>query len=283
MRITAKMEGFDQVMRGLEEDIAESNTRAIAEATALLKRDLADDVIWAGLGFRLAKTWRSRAYPSSGASLDPAGFVWTKAPVLIDAFDKGVTIQARGGRWLAVPTAAAGKRAPLPGGSTTIRGKSARITPAGFERRTGQKLRFVYQDNKPSLLVLDTAQRDRLGRAKAYTGRGRGAKLYGPKGMTIVVFILVRQVRLEKRLNVEASRRPGGGTDSRPAGPELEGLMSNRHEQVLQALTTLVAAALPGATVKRSAATKPTRQSAGGDVLVRDGDAREIPRSFCRP
>lgn len=211
MRLGAQVDDFTVLMTDLEQDLAASNTAAIAEAAQLLKRDLQDDVMSAGLGNRLAKTWRSRVYPGSGVSLDPAGLVWTKAPVLIDAFERGVTIRASRGPWLAIPTKEAGKRAPIGGAPAfgSRGGKTARMTPAGFERRTGMKLRFVYQHNKPSLLVVDAAKRDALGRAAPYRSKGRGSKLYGPKGQTIVVFILVRQVRLRKRLNVDAATERG--------------------------------------------------------------------------
>lgn len=206
MRVRAKVDNFGDVMTELEEDVATSITKAMGEATLLLKRDLADDVQAAGLGNRLGKTWRSQVYPQSGNSLDPAGWVWTKAPLLIDVFDRGTTIRGRDGLWLAIPTPNAGKRAPVAGAPAfgARQGKTARVTPGGFERRTGLKLRFVYQHNKPSLLVVDAAKRDALGRAARYQPKGRGSKLYGPSGQTIVVFILVRQVRLNKRLNVEA-------------------------------------------------------------------------------
>lgn len=220
MRLGAKMDDFSAIMTDLEGDLAKSNTSAIAEATNLLKRDLQDDVIAGLKSYRLAKAWRARVYPTSGASLDPAGMVWTKAPVLIAAFERGVTIRSSRGPWLAIPTDAAGKRSPAAMSAvqqpSNFRNRNpARVTPGGFERRTGLKLRFVYQHNKPSLLVVDQAKRDALGRAARYQPKGRGSKLYGPAGRTIVVFILVRQVRLRKRLNVEAltergaSRVPG--------------------------------------------------------------------------
>ena len=50
--------------------------------------------------------------------------------------------------------------------------------------------------------------------------------------------------------------------------------MSSRREQVLEALTLLIAAALPAADVKRNLA-KPERIPADGLVIVRDGDPGE--------
>lgn len=149
----------------------------------------------------LRKTIRTRRYPNKG--LNPAVVVWSKFPVIQRAFEQSVTIKGKNGLWLAIPTAEAGKRAPR-GGAAAFggRGKTERITPGGFERRSGLKLRFVYRRNGPSLLVVDGAQLDRRrgGKAIAYRGKGQGSKLYGPSGQTIVVFILVKQVRTPRLL-----------------------------------------------------------------------------------
>lgn len=206
MRTRADFDDFGDVMSDLESDVAGFVTSAMGEGTKLLKQDLADMVQGAGLGNRLHKTWRMKVYPDAQVSLDAAGWVWTKAPVLIDAFDRGGVVRSQNGTWWAIPTKEAGKRAPTrdaaPFGS---RGASqrARVTPGGFERRTGLKLRFVYQHNKPSLLVVDNAKRDALGRAARYQPKGRGSKLYGPAGRTIVVFILVLMIRRKKWFDID--------------------------------------------------------------------------------
>lgn len=214
MRFAHTVDDFAAINRGLEEDLARIQTRTMRQAARALQQDLFEETVGGGLGNRLAKTWRVRTYPQAGDSLEPAGWVWTKAPALIDAFDRGITIKAKGGLWLAVPTKEAGKRAPIAGGAPAYGargGKTARITPAGFERRTGLKLRFVYQGAKPSLLVVDSARRDALGRAARYQPKGRGSKIYGPAGRTIVVFILLRQVRLRKRIDIETAARRADG------------------------------------------------------------------------
>ena len=108
-------------------------------------------------------------FPKAGASLNAAAVVWSKAPVIIGAHDAGPLIRARNGLWLAIPTPAAGK---------ALGGR--RITPAGWERRTGLRLRFVYRRGGPSLLVAPAAP----GRAAA------------------PVFLLVPQVKLPKRLDL---------------------------------------------------------------------------------
>ncbi|MTW18348.1 hypothetical protein GJ689_19280 [Rhodoplanes serenus] len=148
------------------------------------------DVVGAGLGERLARTWRGRTYPEHGTSMEAAAFVWSKASKLVDAFDRGVTIRSRDGFWLAIPTSAAGARGIGSGG------RRVRITPGGWERRTGMRLRFVYRRRGPSLLVADNARLNKRGLAAPNRRKSGQA--------TVVVFLLVPQVRLRKRLNVDA-------------------------------------------------------------------------------
>jgi hypothetical protein len=183
-----------------ETDAARSVTGAMREVTEGLKSDLRADVVDGGLEQRLANTWRGRTYPEGAVSLDAASFVWSKAPNIVDAFDRGVTIQSSRGFWLAIPTPAAGVK----GISTT--GAMKRITPGGWERRTGMRLRFVYRRGRPSLLVADNARLSKKGLARPNIGRTRGgAQFTRIKGRsTVVVFILVPQVTLRKRLDIAA-------------------------------------------------------------------------------
>jgi len=156
----------------------------MAEAGASLKSAWRTQITGAGLGARLSKTIRSRTYPKGRNSLDAAALVWSNAPVIIGAHDTGPLIRSKGGSWLAIPLPAAGK-------ST----KGGRITPIEWERRTGLRLRFIYRRRGPSLLVaegrLNTKGRAVASRSK--TGRGL---------TTAPIFLLVRQVKLRKRLNL---------------------------------------------------------------------------------
>lgn len=165
----------------------------------------------AGLGSRLARTIRAQVYPQQRPSSNAAALVWTRAPVLIDAFDRGALIRSTEGLFLAIPTEAAGLRGP--GG--------ARITPGGWQARSGIGLRFVYRRNLPSLLVADNARLTTRGRAAMNRGRVR-ADGSRTGSMTIPIFVLVPQVRLRKRLDlardaeVWAARLPGLITDHWP-------------------------------------------------------------------
>jgi hypothetical protein len=157
---------------------------AIREASTRLKSAWRGQITGAGLGTRLARSIRSEQYPKGKPSLNAAALVWSKAPMIIGAHDTGPLIQSKSGLWLAIPTPAAGKSA-----------RGGRITPGEWERRTGLRLRFIYRRQGPSLLVaegrLNTKGRAVASRSK--TGRGL---------LTAPIFLLVPQVRLEKRLNL---------------------------------------------------------------------------------
>ena len=176
-------------MRGIEKAVV----AGVKEAGDGLKGSLRKQVVSAGLGTRLARTWRSRAYPNKGH--DAASLVWSKAPQIIRTFDERTVIRSKSGFWLAIPTPAAPKRG--------VGGK--RITPANFPEHRFGPLRFVYRAHGPSLLVVDSV------RVSAKTGRvGRRAKggVFTKTGRmkagiaTAVMFLLVPQVRMPKRLDV---------------------------------------------------------------------------------
>ncbi|MDP3853155.1 DUF6441 family protein [Phenylobacterium sp.] len=180
------------LLAGTEEDIAEVQTRAMEEAGELLKDDWRGVIEAAGLGARLARTVRSRAYPAKGQnSLDPAAFIWTKAPKIIDAFSRGVTIRARDGKWLAWPTPAAGAR---------------RITPAVWEKRKGVKLRFIpLRGGRSAILVLDNARLTGRGLAaqNRSTSRNGGGYTRLAGRATVVIFVLHRTSRVKKLFDLE--------------------------------------------------------------------------------
>ena len=158
----------------------------MAQAGTSLKAAWRGQITGAGLGQRLANTIRQQAYPKGRNSLDAAALVWSSnAPVIIGAHDTGPLIRSGNGFWLAIPLPAAGK---------AMGGK--RITPVMWEQKTGLRLRFVYRRRGPSLLVADAVRLNTRGQAaisKSKTGRGQ---------VTAPIFLLVRQVKLPKRLDL---------------------------------------------------------------------------------
>ena len=169
---------------------------AILEASSGLKSDWRREITGAGLGERLARSIRSAQYPKGKASLNAAALVWSNAPIIVGAHEAGPLIRSKSGLWLAIPTAAAGK---------SVRG--GRISPREWEQRRGLQLRFVYRSRGPSLLVAEGRLNSRgLGVAsRAKTGRGMA---------TVPIFLLVPQVKLRKRLDLEQDT--GRALDSVP-------------------------------------------------------------------
>ena len=167
----------------------------MAQAGTSLKSAWRTQITGAGLGQRLANTIQSQSYPKGKNSLDAAALVWSNAPVIIGAHDTGPLIRSGNGFWLAIPLPAAGK---------AMGGK--RITPGMWEQKTGLRLRFVYRSRGPSLLVADAVRLNTRGQAavsKSKTGKGQ---------VTAPIFLLVRQVKLPKRLDLarDAERAADG-------------------------------------------------------------------------
>ncbi|TJZ89689.1 hypothetical protein FA743_17930 [Paracoccus gahaiensis] len=157
---------------------------AMREAGTSLKTAWRGQITGAGLGMRLGNSIRLATYPKASASLNAAALVWSNAPVIVGAHDAGPLIRSKDGFWLAIPTAAAGK-------ST----RGGRITPGEWERRTGLRLRFVYRRRGPNLLVAE-GRLNAKGRAVASRSKtGRGVA-------TVPIFLLVPQVKLQKRLDL---------------------------------------------------------------------------------
>lgn len=201
MKIKLTIEGdLSQMMQSEVRAGARAVTAGVRDVGGAVKAGWRAQVTGAGLGQRLANTIRGENYPKTGASLDAASLVYARpnrggaasAADVVDAFDRGVLIKARGGRFVAIPTAAAG-----------MRGMSrARITPSGWEARTGMTLRFVSRPGKNPILVADDARISKRGLAMQKKGKRRKDGIL-TGAMTVPIFILVPQVRLQKRLDLD--------------------------------------------------------------------------------
>ncbi|MGH6896005.1 MAG: DUF6441 family protein [Geminicoccaceae bacterium] len=163
------------------------------EAGRGLKTELRRQVASAGLGQRLANSWRDRHYPNQ--KLDAASLVYTKAPQIIRAFDEGALIRSARGRFLAIPT----ENTPRKGTD----GK--RISPSTFPEHRFGPLRFVPRPTGPSLLVVDGLRASfsrQTGELRGFRRATDRARRSGQGQTTVVMFLLVPQVKLSKRLDV---------------------------------------------------------------------------------
>lgn len=203
-----------------EQAMAAAISSAMRRGTELLKEDWRSQIESAGLGTKLAKTVQGRTYPTGSDSRDPATWVFTKAPAIIDAFDRGPVILPTNGRfYLAVPTL----NVPRKG--------RRRLTPVEVEAMYNQDLIIKPGRNGNLYAFVDTQGATWLrNQGKAYGTKG-ALKGYGPRpkrGRPILklMFTLVRQTRLRKRLDLDAiasraaARYPGLLTQAWLAIPE---------------------------------------------------------------
>jgi hypothetical protein len=181
--------GMQAELRDIERAVA-SGTR---DARRGLRTELRRQVTGAGLGQRLGNSWRDKHYPNR--KLDAASLVYSKAPQIIRAFDEGAVIRSRRGRFLAIPT----ENAPRKG----TEGK--RISPSTFPEHRFGPLRFVPRPGGPSLLVVDGHRASfsrKTGELRAFRRATDRARQSGAGLTTVVMFLLVPQVKLAKRLDV---------------------------------------------------------------------------------
>lgn len=192
-----------------EAEIVRAGTATLAamtEAVAGFKEAMRDDVVGAGLGPRLANAWRSKVYPGSGRSLDPAGIVYVnpgrgrtgKAPDIMSFYAAGGVIRPLGRRFLAIPT----EHVPR-----SRQGKPMSV--AEVEARFGRQLVFIdpgdrgfhtasIRRNGVAFLVLKQL---RFSRSGGVRNASRRELERGKETSAVIMFILVPQVVGRKRIS----------------------------------------------------------------------------------
>jgi hypothetical protein len=194
MRLEAAIKGdLRKFMEGQKVAAEAAVTAGVAKITTSIKEDLRSQVINAGLGNKLAKSWQAKFYPKGQKSIAAAGWVFSKAPKIVRAFNEGALIKSKDGFFLAIPTDAAPKRG--------IGGR--RISPATFPEHALGKLRFVYRSGKISLLVVDNL-RAGTGKRGGFRKASDSALKSGRGLATVVMFLLIPQAKLTKRLDYQA-------------------------------------------------------------------------------
>jgi hypothetical protein len=161
---------------------------------------------------KLPTTWRATTYPAAGVdTLAPAFVVKTKAPKIIAAFAEGAKIVPTGGRrYLWIPT----ENVPASSGGR-------RLSPKEIDRR-------FRRSGKARAQSAFTFARDGSGNLIAFVMANSGVKRLHRKagdryvhafkkatkkdpGQRVAMFILVKQVRLAKRLDLAAIAEAAGG------------------------------------------------------------------------
>ncbi|CAM5281661.1 DUF6441 family protein [Sphingobium scionense] len=213
--IKVTMPDFAEIERAAIEDLGRDVTAAMAEATDYLKELLRNDVLSAGMGQRLAKTWRSQVYPRNGHSLGPAGFVWSKAPQIVDAFSRGVTIRPVDGEgylWIPTKNVPPRRRSGSYASSLGKRARGTRMSPEEVELTFNSEL-IIQKGKRGSLLALIDVVGANNGRGfrQASAGRLKGRKGMAPRAVKrVLMFVLVRQAKMPLRLNLQAAADRAG-------------------------------------------------------------------------
>ena len=114
MRLSAALEG--NLVKVLQEETRAATHGAregIRKGTNVLKGTLRAQITRAGLGRRLANTWRGKFFDND-RGFNVTGFVYSKAQTIVRAHAEGAVIRPKRGRHLAIPTASAPRRGANP-------------------------------------------------------------------------------------------------------------------------------------------------------------------------
>lgn len=210
---------IDVSLGRIKYDIEIAATRTMSRAKDGLKADLREQAIGAGLGQRVANTWRGQVYPQGGrVSINAAAFVWSKAPRIIDCFDRGPVIRTvNGKRYLAIPT------------PNVPRGPSRRkMTPHEVEIAFDQDLNFAKAANGRLVAYIMAYARGtgfrppRRGELfRAFT-RGTKTGFGGGRAVHVVMFVMVPTVKMPKKLSVDQIADTWAGNVPDMLGEELQ-------------------------------------------------------------
>lgn len=200
MRFDIGLPDFKALADDIEGDIAQAATAAMRETMPIAKQELRDQVTSAGLGQRLANTWRGEVYPKDRRALNPAGYIWSNAPDIIDSFMRGATIRpVNGAQFLWIPT----KNVPRARGRVGRKGnnlKGGALTPEECENRFNTDFVVLRGRAGRLLAFMDLlAAKNRRGfrpATRARLAQGRQRKL-------TLMFVLTPTARMPKLLDVD--------------------------------------------------------------------------------
>ncbi|MFZ3484207.1 DUF6441 family protein [Sphingomonas sp. 3-13AW] len=194
MKFEVEVPDFAKVMREAEGGVARAATVAMRATTGDALRELRGQVTSAGLGQRLANTWRGNVYPKSRNGMNPAGYIYSRAPDIIDSFVRGATIlPVNGSRFLAIPTASVPR-------ALGRRGSARRMTPEQVEHTFNQDL-FYQRGKNGRVLAFINAVGARRGRGIRQATSRRLAQ--GRVLKRVLMFTLVPVARMPKLLDLD--------------------------------------------------------------------------------
>lgn len=199
-----------------EREVALGRQRVVVSIGAAM-RELADELLGklrydfesSGLkrAGRLSKAaWRRSEIYGQNRSLEPAALIFSKLPVIVQAFENGQTIRARGGKGLLIPNPDA-----WPAGRMVL-GKGSRVSMATMwsvaTQRFGE-LKVIKRPGRTTLVVAEV--RESAARPGSYKRASASAQKRAAAGnyrglVTVVVFVIVREAKQPRMLHGDTIR-----------------------------------------------------------------------------
>lgn len=208
MRIKAEHRdgSLTALMHAIEGDMADEITQVMREETHALASTYRDQVRAAGLGNRLANTWRAEIYPMGRRSLSPAGYIWSAAPEIVDSFVRGASIRpVNGAKWMWIPTRAVPRRRSGGNYSSNMarRARGSAMTPEEVELHFNAELEIVFE-GRQGFAFIDVISGLSGGYRQATAGRLKGRRGIAPRrAKRVLMFTLVRGVKMPRLLELE--------------------------------------------------------------------------------
>ncbi|MCC4234539.1 DUF6441 family protein [Sphingobium soli] len=199
-----------KLLQVIEGECASEITQIMREETRDLTLELRDQVTSAGLGRRLANTWRAEVYPKSDRSLNPAGYIWSAAPEIISSYIDGATIRpVNGGKWLWIPTKAVPRRRRASNYASSLgkRSRGTAMTPEEVELHFNAEFDIAFEGGK-GFAFIDVVSGLSGGYRQATAGRLRGRRGMAPrKAKPVLMFTLVKAVKKPRLLDLDGPTR----------------------------------------------------------------------------
>lgn len=211
--------GYIQLRAALEGDFEyeiAAGRGNIVNAMGLAMEELADELVgklrydFAASGLNRAArlqgaAWRRQVY-GKGKSLEPAAWVFSKLPLIVQSFENGQTIRSRSGKGLLIPNPEVwpGGRIRRPGKAGLTMGSLWNMGVARFGN-----LRVVKRPGKTTLVVAEvrhSATRAGSFRKASATAMRRAGEGKASGLATIIVFVIAREAKQEKLLRGDVIR-----------------------------------------------------------------------------
>lgn len=160
---------------------------AVEVATDGLKRELREQTE-ASLGHRIAFAWRSEIYPNTDTGDGPAGFVWSKAPKIVD-FWSAERVRTPVGGFFAIPV------------NPVIKRGGRAMSIAEVETKFNQDLQPVRLPSGNLGLFADLVQ-GKSKRRRGFRQATKGRLAQGRRAEKVLMFVLVRTLRSRKLIDI---------------------------------------------------------------------------------